>query len=61
MGCFFGFTGKWAYNWKGGGGVMSRSLCYVQQYISIVYILYVISHLIKAYVTLLGLTCKHTS
>ena len=40
---------------------MSRSLCYVQQYISIVYILYVISHLIKAYVTLLGLTCKHTS
>ena len=62
MGYFFGFTGRCAYNsGGGGGGLISRSLQYVHHYISILYILCVISHLIKAYVTLLGPTCKHTS
>ena len=58
-----GFTGRCAYNsgGGGGGGLISRSLRYVHHYISILYILCVISHLIKVYVTLLGLTCKHTS
>ena len=56
-----GFTGRCAYNSGGGGGLINRSLRYVHHYISILYILCVISHLIKVYVTLLGLTCKHTS
>ena len=61
MGYFLGLQVDVPITVGRGGGLTSRSLWYVHHYISILYILCVISHLIKAYVTLLGLTCKHTS
>ena len=61
MGYFLGLQVDVPITVGGGVVLISRSLWYVHHYISILYILCVISHLIKAYVTLLGLTCKHTS